>query len=167
MTQSALYKKLFELSSKHANPASLEEILAIRSPDAIHAWGHNYLVSRNLELGERMDNEAFKAHLMSTGPYLDAAQDSIVHSIVVNEHSHKSVIHMSYLLRPVKSEEVVEQDLIWVLKFTDDQDVDKVLIKEAVEFIDAAASSRMGQIIRSIHGEIGEDVRGGITLRGY
>lgn len=74
---------------------------------------------------------------------------------------------MSYLLRPVKSSETVEQDLIWTLKFTDHEDVDKVLIRETVEFIDAAASSRLGEIIRGIHGEIGEDVRGGITLNGY
>lgn len=82
-----------------------------------------------------MDNEAFKAHLKSTGPYLNVAQESIIHSIVVDEHSRQSVIHMSYFLRPVKSEEAIEQDLVWMLKFTDDQDDNKVLIKEAVEFV--------------------------------
>jgi len=74
---------------------------------------------------------------------------------------------MSYFLRPAKSDETVEQDLIWTLKFTDDEDVDKILIKESVEFVDAAASSRIGEIVRGIHGDVREDVRGGITLRGY
>ena len=74
---------------------------------------------------------------------------------------------MSYFLRPAKSDETVEQDLIWALKFTDDVDVDKILIKESVEFVDAAASSRIGEIVRGIHGDVKEDVRGGITLRGY
>lgn len=74
---------------------------------------------------------------------------------------------MSYLLRAAGSEEIVEQDLIWTLKFTDHQQVEEVLIRETVEFIDAAASSRIGEIIRAIHGEVNEDVRGGITLNGF
>ncbi|PPQ83486.1 hypothetical protein CVT25_006977 [Psilocybe cyanescens] len=166
MVPSALYQKLLDLSKKHADPASLEEILAIRSPDAIHAWGHRYLVTRNPLLGDRMDNEAFKAHLCSTGPYLGDGTNK-VHSITIDEHQRTSVVHMSYFLQAAKAEEVVEQDLIWTLKFTEDEDVDKILIKETVEFIDAAASSRLGEIIRSIHGEVTEDVRGGITLRGF
>jgi len=166
MTPSTLYKKLLELSNIHANPSSLEEILAIRSSDAIHAWGHKYLVSRNPKLGDQMDNENFEAHLKSTGPYLEFNPCEI-HAITVDEHQRTSVIHMSYFLRPAKSDETVEQDLIWTLKFTDDEDVDKILIKESVEFIDAAASLRIGEIVRGIHGDVKEDVRGGITLRGY
>lgn len=76
---------------------------------------------------------------------------------------------MSYFLIPTGSTETVEQDLIWVLKFTDEGEteggVDGVLIKESVEFIDAAASSRLGSVVRSLHGELKEDVRGGITLK--
>lgn len=166
MPPSNLYNKLLDLSRKHANPSSLDEILAIRSAEAIHAWGHRYLVSRNPKLGERMDNDAFEAHLKSTGPYL-ASGEGTIHGIIVDEYQRTSVIHMSYLLQPAKSDEKVEQDLIWTLKFTDEEDVDKILIKETVEFIDAAASSRAGEIIREIHGEVKEDVRGGITLRGY
>lgn len=166
MAPSPLYNKLLELSTKHARPSSLEEILAIRSADAKHAWGHNYLLSRNPTLSDRMDNREFEAHLTSTGPYLES-EGSTIHSVVVDEHQRTAVIHMSYFLRPVQSAETVEQDLIWTLKFTDDQDVGKVLIRESVEFIDAAASSRLGEIIRSIHGEVGENVRGGVTLRGY
>lgn len=166
MAPTPLYHKLLELSTKHAEPSSLEEILAIRSADAKHAWGHNYLVARNPRLSDHMDNREFEAHLTSTGPYLDSDK-SAIHSIVVDEHQRTSVIHMSYFLRPVKSNETVEQDLIWTIKFTDHEDVDKVLIKESVEFIDAAASSQLGEIIRGSHGEVAENVRGGITLREY
>lgn len=82
MPPSALYNRLLDLSRKHASPASLQEILAIRSDDAIHAWGHQYLVSRNSKLGDRMDNKAFEAHLKSTGPYLNSS-GATVHNITV------------------------------------------------------------------------------------
>lgn len=163
---SSVYAKLLDLTKKHAEPSSLEEILAIRHPDAIHAWGHNYLISLNPKLGERMDNVAFKAHLTSTGPYLDSSGCKI-HSITVDEHQRTSSLHMSYFLRPTGSDVTVEQDLIWTLKFSPDEDPDKILITETVEFIDAAASSRVGEVIREINGEVSDDVRGGITLRGY
>lgn len=166
MEPSPLYARLLDLSSMHAKPTNLEELFVIRSPDAIHSWGHNYLVRRNPKLGERMDNEAFRAHLHSTGPYLQSG-DVKVHDITIDEFRRTSVIHMSYFLRPAQSNETVEQELIWTLKFTDDKALDNIFIKESVEFIDAAASSRVGEIIRTIHGYIRDDVRGGITLEGY
>ena len=166
MAPSALYNKLLALTTTHATFPSMEAMFAIRAPDAIHAWGHKFLVARNPKLGERMDNTAFKAHLTSTGPYIASGRGE-VHSITIDEHQRTSVIHMSYFLQAAGSEETLEQDLIWLLKFTDDEDVDKVLIKESLEFIDAAASSRLSEIIRGVHGEVAEDVRGGITLRGY
>ncbi|KAJ7146129.1 hypothetical protein C8R44DRAFT_756653 [Mycena epipterygia] len=168
MTPSPLYSKLLSLSQAHAVPDDLAHILAIRAPDAIHAWGHNYLLSRNPGLRDRMDNTAFEDHLKTTGPYLDHDRSEI-HDIIIDEHKRKSVIHMSYFLTPTGSTETVEQDLIWVLKFTDEGEteggVDGVLIKESVEFIDAAASSRLGTVVRSLHGELKENVRGGITLK--
>lgn len=163
MAPSEVYTRLLELSNKHANPSSMEEIMGIRSPDAIHAWGHNYLVSRNPKLGERMDNKDFEAHLISTGPYLESCVSEI-HTITVDEHRRTSTVHMSYFLQPAQSDEKVEQDLIWTLRFTDDEEVDKIMIEESVEFIDAAASGRVGEIIRGIHGTLNENVRGGITL---
>lgn len=42
---------------------------------------------------------------------------------------------------------------------------ERVLIEESVEFIDAAASARLGTLVREVYGEVGEDVRGGITLK--
>lgn len=85
-----------------------------------------------------------------------------------------SFVHMSYFLCAAGSEEMVEQNMIWNLLFTDpeegdgnEENMDAVLIKESVEFIDAAASSRVGRIIRELRGDVHEDVRGGITLTGY
>lgn len=76
-----------------------------------------------------------------------------------------SVVHMSYLLRAEGSEEVVEQDLIWTLKFSTDELVDEILITESVEFVDAAASARVAEIVRGIHGNVKDDVRGGLTIQ--
>ncbi|KAL0569396.1 hypothetical protein V5O48_012574 [Marasmius crinis-equi] len=164
MAPSPLYSRLLSLSKSHAQPKDATEIFAIRSGDAHHAWGHKYLVSRNPKLGDYMDNDAFRAHLQSTGRYLDFAGAEL-HDIVIDENQRKSVIRMSYFLTPKGSKETVENDLIWVLKFTDDEEVDKVLVKESVEFTDAAASGRLGTVIRELHGELEEDVRGGITLK--
>jgi hypothetical protein len=172
---SPLYTKLLSLSQSHAEAKSFEEIFTIRSPDAIHAWGHNYLVSRNQGLQDRMDNDAFKSHLLTTGPYLDdEAGSAATHDILIDERKRKAVIHMSYFLVPKGSEEKVENELIWLLKFTDPDekelkdpsDVDGILIKESVEYIDAAASSRLGTVIRKLNGgKLNKDVRGGITLQ--
>ncbi|KAK7053040.1 hypothetical protein VNI00_004361 [Paramarasmius palmivorus] len=165
MAPSALYSKLFSLAQAHAEPKDLDQILNIRSRDAIHAWGHNYLVSKNPGLADRMDNDAFEAHLINSGRYLDMGS-SQVHDIIVDEHKRRAVIHMSYFLKPKDSKEMVEHDLIWTLKFTDEDKEDEILIKESVEFIDAAAGARVGAIVQEIHGEIDELTRGSITLKG-
>lgn len=166
---SPLYSKLLSLSETHAKPNDLDQIMSIRAPDAIHAWGHNYLLSRSPGLRDRMDNDAFKAHLESTGPYLAAQDPEVqpeVHDIIIDIVARKSAIHMSYFLTPEGSTETVENDLIWLLKFTDDDEVDGILIKESVEFIDPTASARLGTVIRALHGgKLNPEVRGGITLK--
>lgn len=83
---------------------------------------------------------------------------------------------MSYYLKAKKEEdgedgEVVENDLIWTLKFTREAEqeisgLDGVRIMESVEYIDASASARLGTLVRAENGgEIGDDVRGGIVLK--
>ncbi|KAJ7452436.1 hypothetical protein B0H11DRAFT_291650 [Mycena galericulata] len=166
---SPLYSKLLSLSKAHAVPKDLAEILSIRAPDAIHAWGHTYLVSRNPGLRDRMDNTAFEAHLKSSGLYLEMERLE-VHDIIVDTMGRKSAVHMSYFLTPKGSNEMVENNLIWVLKFTDEGEVeggvDGILIKESVEFIDATASARLGTVVRGLHGgKLNEEVRGGIALK--
>ncbi|KIK60416.1 hypothetical protein GYMLUDRAFT_59533 [Collybiopsis luxurians FD-317 M1] len=162
MTPSPLYSKLFSLCEAHCNPPELDTILSIRSTDARHGWGHNRLVSLNPSLQGLMDNEGFKAHLLTTGPYLTATAK--VHDIVVDEHQRKASARMSYFLKPTGSDEVVENDLIWTFKFTDDEDIDKVLIRESIEFVDASANFRVGRVAKQIHGELNKDVRGGIAI---
>ncbi|KAJ7572310.1 hypothetical protein C8J56DRAFT_990712 [Mycena floridula] len=167
MAPSALYSKLLSLSRSHAIPKDLEEILSIRAPDAIHGWGHNFLVSQNPVLQDRMDNTAFTAHLHNSGPYLES-QRCEIHDIIVDEHQRKSSIRMSYFLTPMGSTETVEQELIWTIKFTEEEEVpggiDGILIKESIEFIDAATGVRLGNIIREIHGEINKNVRGSFGI---
>lgn len=169
MTSSALYNKLLSLAQTHAEPESLEQILAIRAPDARHAWGHKHLVSKNPGLADIMDNNAFTAHLHSSGPYIEG-KGAKVHEIIVDEHKRKAVIHMSYFLAAKGSEETVEQDLVWVLTFTEETEeersgnLDGILINESVEFIDASTGMRVGSMARALYGELSEDVRGSITV---
>ncbi|KAJ7774628.1 hypothetical protein DFH07DRAFT_106088 [Mycena maculata] len=169
MEPSPLYSKLLSLSKSHAVPYDLNEILSIRAPDAIHAWGHNYLLSRSPGLRDRMDNAAFKAHILSTSPYLDG-QGLEIHDIIIDTVARKSAIHMSYFLTPKGSKETVENNLLWVIKFTTEGEVeggvDGILIKESVEFIDPTASARVGTVCRELHGgKMNDDVRGGLTLK--
>ncbi|KAJ7632606.1 hypothetical protein FB45DRAFT_509436 [Roridomyces roridus] len=162
---SPLYSKLLSISQKHATPASLEQLFSIRAPHAIHAWGHNYLLSRNPKLANRMDNDSFMSHVLISSKYLDT-ESLKIHDIIIDTESRKSAVHMSYFLVPKGSTETIENDLIWMLKFTDDDEVDKVLIEESVEFIDATASARMGTVSRQMHnGELDERVRGGLALQ--
>ncbi|EPT01276.1 hypothetical protein FOMPIDRAFT_1059916 [Fomitopsis schrenkii] len=175
----SLYAKLRELALAHAQPDSVEQILSIRHPSAIHAWGHNNLVQRNPGLQDRMDNAAFARHLASTGRYItNAPPGETVHDVIVDEWKRVAVVRMSYYLQAKKVEgkeaedsEVVENDLIWTLKFTQEAEqetsgLDGVRIIESVEYIDASASARLGTLVRAqIGGEIGDDVRGGIVLK--
>ncbi|KAF8152667.1 hypothetical protein K438DRAFT_1864272 [Mycena galopus ATCC 62051] len=143
----ALYAKLLSLSQTFANPPNLTTFLALRSPEARHCWGHNYLVSKNPSL-QSLDNVAFEAHLHSAGRWLDVLASDVTEDIMIDEHKRKAIIRMSYFLKAKGSDETVENDLIWVLKFTDegevDGGVDGILIKESTEFIDAAARARVG-----------------------
>ncbi|KAL0067062.1 hypothetical protein AAF712_005849 [Marasmius tenuissimus] len=164
MAPSPLYLKLLSLTKAHALPEDASQIISIRSPDARHGWGHNFLVARNRGLQDYMDNDAFATHMQRSGIYLDFS-DAKIHDLVVDEHERKSSTRMSYSLTPKGSKETVEHDLIWMLKFTEDEEVEKVLIKESVEFIDAAAGARMGTLIREHGGELDDDMTGSIVLK--
>ncbi|KAF7373207.1 hypothetical protein MSAN_00529300 [Mycena sanguinolenta] len=156
-----LYAKLLSLSQTFASPPDLHTFLALRSPDARHCWGHNYLVSKNSTSLGSLDNAAFEAHLHSAGKWLDALGGEVT-DIMIDEHKRKAVLRMSYFLKAKGSDETVENDLIWVLKFTDEGEVeggvDGILIKESIEFIDAAARARVG-VLGEMHGEAGPAYR--------
>lgn len=168
MAPSALYAKLLSLANAHAT-GSFDTILSLRSPEARHSWGHNRLKSTNPSLQEVMDNAAFARHLQSTGPLLTVTSTK-VHAILVDEVLRKATVHMSYYLVPVGSgdNEVVENDLIWLLSFTGPGEVqgdpEAVLIKDSVEFIDATASARIGVLIQAAQGPLKDDVRGGVGV---
>jgi hypothetical protein len=157
----AVYTKLLSLSQTFANPPDLPTFLALRAPNARHYWGHNYLVSKNPSLQSR-DNTSFEAHLHSAGRFLESLGGEVT-DIMVDEHKRKATLRMSYSLKVKGSDETVENDLIWVLKFTDDGEVDGgvegILIKESTEFVDAAARARVGLLIAELHGEAGSAFR--------
>jgi len=149
--------KLLSLSQTFANPPDLPTFLALRAPNTRHYWGHNYLVSKNPSL-QSQDNVAFEAHLHSAGRFLETLGGEVT-DIMIDEHKRKATLRMSYFLKAKGSDETVENDLIWVLKFTGegevDGGVDGILIKESTEFVDAAARARLGVLIAEMHGELG------------
>ncbi|KAF9633253.1 hypothetical protein BFW01_g4147 [Lasiodiplodia theobromae] len=123
-----------------------------------------------------MDNAGLAAHCASTGRYITSAgtKGAEVHEVTVDEWARRAVVRMSYYFRAKREgdddeqggDEVVENELIWTLKFTEEGEGEEVLIMESVEFIDASASARLGTLVRAVNGGVvGDDVRGGITLK--
>ncbi|KAJ3129178.1 hypothetical protein HK100_008779 [Physocladia obscura] len=157
---SSVYTELYNLAKTHAVPSSIEEIISIRHSNATHSWGHKFLVSQNIGLQDVMDNTAFASHIASTGRYItSAAKPLIIHSIIVDEFSANAVVHMSYFLQARNIDEVVEQDLIWTLKFAPPVEGGKWLIKESCEFIDGSASARVGTLVRITHENLPDNVK--------
>lgn len=95
-----------------------------------------------------------------------------ISDIIIDEHRLKASVRMSYFLT-MKDEtggagEMVENDLVWVLSFvkTEGEGYDGWRVKDGIEFIDAAASGRMGQLAREANGgTLPEDVKGGLSIR--
>ncbi|KAB2574513.1 hypothetical protein DBV05_g6905 [Lasiodiplodia theobromae] len=176
---SPLYHRLRTLALAHALPQSTAHLLSLRHPRATHAWGHAHLVRHNAAgLAPVMDNAGLAAHCASTGRYITSAgtKGAEVHEVTVDEWARRAVVRMSYYFRAKREgdgdekggEEVVENELIWTLKFTEEEGEgeEEVLIMESVEFIDASASARLGTLVRAVNGGVvGDDVRGGITLK--
>lgn len=176
---SPLYQRLRALALAHALPQSTAHLVSLRHARATHAWGHAHLVRRNAAgLAVVMDNAALAAHCASTGRYITSAgtKGAEVHEVTVDEWARRAVVRMSYYFRAKREgdggddelggDEVVENELIWTLKFTEEGEGDEVLIMESVEFIDASASARLGTLVRAVNGGVvGDDVRGGITLK--
>ncbi|KXJ88598.1 hypothetical protein Micbo1qcDRAFT_166665 [Microdochium bolleyi] len=160
MAPSELYTHLLDLAQRHAAGA---DILSLRHRDAVHRWGHARLVSQHPCLQHALSNADLLAHFQSTGKLLESCKGE-THDIMVDEHQRKATIWMSYFLVTVASEEVVENDLIWTLRFSDEEKVEDVRIVESVEFIDATASGRANQLLRQAGVEIGEDVMGGLGV---
>jgi hypothetical protein len=177
---SALYTHLRQLTVHYLTTTSLDTMLSLRTPDSTHSWGHNHLVSLNPALGPLNSNAEFESHLTSTGPYL-AGCETAIKDIMIDEWAMKSTVRMSYFLTPSgpplsqlqekstneAGTETIENDLIWILTFTNPitpDDLDGIRIKDSVEFIDATASARFGQIARRNHGSLNPVAKGGITV---
>ncbi|KAH7027974.1 uncharacterized protein B0I36DRAFT_365102 [Microdochium trichocladiopsis] len=166
---SALYDHLYSLASQHA---SGRDLFAIRHSSAIHKWGHAHALSQHPSLRHELTNEGLAAHFKSTGSLLISCPGK-VHSIMVDEHQRLATIWMSYFLTTIAEEgkaeahrEVVENDLIWTLKFSGEPEerLEEIKIVESVEFIDPTASGRANELLRKAGIEIKADVVGGLGV---
>lgn len=171
---SDLYRTLHALIVEYLTSGS-ETLLGLRSKDATHSWGHNHLVSKNPCLKPITTAAGFQAHLSSSGRYFSGGSTEIS-DIVIDEYRFKASVRMSYFLTLKDQDgaagEMVENDLIWLLTFvkTDEEGselrYDGWRVIDGIEFIDAAASSRMGYLAREANGGVlDEDVKGGLGIR--
>lgn len=177
---SPLYAHLHTLASRHA--AGGPDLLTLRHPDAIHRWGHAHARRQHPSLQAELTNDGLKAHFASTGPLLVSCTGK-VHNIMVDEHQRRATVWMSYFLTTVAGKgegdgarEVVENDLIWTLRFSggdgggeggegeEEENLEDIRIVESTEFIDPTASGRANELLRRAGVEIGEDVVGGLGV---
>lgn len=165
---SELYNHLHALASRHA--AGGPDLLTLRHPSAIHKWGHAHARRQHPSLQPELTNEQLKAHFSSTGALLLSCPGK-VHSIMVDEHQRLATIWMSYFLTTVAEQgkeegerEVVENDLIWTLRFSGEDRVEYIKIVESTEFIDPTASGKANELLRKAGVEIAGDVVGGLGV---
>ncbi|KAF2188646.1 hypothetical protein K469DRAFT_565198 [Zopfia rhizophila CBS 207.26] len=113
--------------------------------DFQHSWGHHYFTTTNPTLSNTHDVDGFIAHLNSMLPRLES-WDTKISSIIIDEVEKMAVVRVSYFMLVRGANEPVENDLVWFL--TMDEEGRKVI--RSIEFIDAAASSKLREIMRVV-----------------
>lgn len=108
-----------------------------------HAFGHNHLVSIKPMMAGTLDAEGFIQHMGKMQPYLKS-WDTNITDVVIDETRKTAVVRASYHMLVREAAEAVENDIVWFL--TMEEDGKKV--KRSVEFVDAAASQKIGELIR-------------------
>ncbi|KAF2111084.1 hypothetical protein BDV96DRAFT_582497 [Lophiotrema nucula] len=127
-----------------------ERIRAIRSENRFeHTWGHNYLVSTRPHLSGTHDVDGFIKHVGTMLPKLES-WDTDIRDVVVDEFAKRAIVRASYWMKPKGSEEPVENDIVWFL----DMEEDGKRVKKSVEFVDAAATGRIMEIMMKQAGQV-------------
>ncbi|OAG01426.1 uncharacterized protein CC84DRAFT_1220934 [Paraphaeosphaeria sporulosa] len=151
---SQLYKTLFSTATElircqdrdDSQPTrmNLDRVRAIRTPNFTHSFGHNHMVSTSpmpMLQGE-LGIDAYLAHLNKMVPKMDTWEARIT-DIVVDETRRMCIVRASYFMKPFGAEKPVENDLIWWLWM--EEGGEKVY--KALEFLDGAATGRIGELI--------------------
>lgn len=138
------YVKLYEIDLGAGKPMEMQQLQSYQADDFVQTWGHAYMVSQRPGLQGKLDKDRFRAHLQSMVPHLQHVS-ATVHDVLVDERRRTATVQMTYFLTPKGASEASENDLVWLLEF--DESGEK--IKSSKEYIDATASTRMGEIIKA------------------
>lgn len=120
-----------------------DRIIAIRTADYRHRWGHNYFKSDKPGLNHTLDIDAFIEHLESMSPNLKSVQTKVP-DIFIDETRKAATVRSSFYMTPSGADETIENDIVWLLEM--DQDGEKVA--SAIEFIDVAAAKGIGELVK-------------------
>ena len=107
------------------------------------SWGHDYFISSKPHLNHTLDLNGFLGHLNTMCPKL-ASSEAEITDMSIDERQRKAVVRATYKLRPKGSQEPGVNDLVWILKLSEDGRK----VESGKEFIDGEAAMRLGQLIR-------------------
>ncbi|KAF2656090.1 hypothetical protein K491DRAFT_692291 [Lophiostoma macrostomum CBS 122681] len=110
-----------------------------------HSFGHNHLVSTKPMLAGTRDAEGFIQHMGKMQPYLQSWETTIT-DVVIDETRKIAVVRASYNMLVQGSSEAVENDILWFLSMEESGEK----VKKSMEFVDGAASQKIGEMIRGL-----------------
>lgn len=125
------------------NGVNESKIRALCADNYTQSWGHDYFVSSKPHLNHTLDLNGFLGHLNTISPKL-ASADAEITDISVDERQRKVIVRATYKLQPKGSPEPGVNDLVWILKLSEDGRK----VESGKEFIDGEAAMRLGQLIR-------------------
>lgn len=108
------------------------------------SWGHDYFASTKPHLNHELDLNGFIGHLNTMCPRL-AHSAAVITDMSIDERQRKAVVRATYKLHPKGASEAGLNDLVWILKLTEDGRK----VQSGKEFIDAEAAKRLGQLMQA------------------
>lgn len=155
-TYEALHKTALDFISAQAQNSlfpsrmDFDRIRALCSTDFQHSWGHNYATYRAPPIQGSHSVDAFIAHLQKMLPSLESWETDIT-DIIVDEVQLKVMLRLSFWMRAkgVSKEDIVENDLLWLLEMSKDgvNDNRSMKVRRSVEFIDAVAAGKLKELM--------------------
>jgi hypothetical protein len=154
-TASPTYKALHAtalafLPSQSDNPSlptriDFPRLTALCTPTFTHSFGHAYFASLSPpHLHGALSLSAFTTHLASMLTRLET-WEAKVSDVLVDETKREVMLRVSFYMRAKGVEEVVENELVWVLGMEEHEGEWKVC--RSVEFVDGVAAGRLRELM--------------------
>ncbi|KAH7382706.1 hypothetical protein DE146DRAFT_681695 [Phaeosphaeria sp. MPI-PUGE-AT-0046c] len=129
-------------TAEHPSRMNFEKIEALCTTEFQQSWGHNYAISLSPRLQGTHSFSEFRKHLAMMLPSLESWETTVT-EVIVDEAKRKVVLRISFWMRVKGAEEMVENDLLWVLEMDDTGEK----VKKSVEFVDGIAAGKIKEII--------------------